>query len=169
MADVRHDRTCQIAERGSCTPTAARGKGATVTQLLAAAISALVAGVVAFVVARTNARSALVAQEQRLRTELDNTLAAQQHRLETELRTEFMAEEALRRLLLETRPLRTFTAIKRRVRGFEDDELRQLLVRAGALCYERRRDKAELWGLRERTEEKRRQDADEVTPDDELD
>jgi len=124
---------------------------------------------VSFIVARANARSALAAQEQRLRTELTNALAVQQRRLETELRTQFMAESALRSLLLEAQPLRTFTAIKKRVKGFQDPELRQLLVRAGALSYEWRGDKAELWGLRERTEGARQQDAEDVMANDQLD
>jgi hypothetical protein len=140
-----------------------------VSQLLGAVISALVAGAVAFLVARANARSALAAQEKRLRTELDNALEVQQRRLETELRTQFMAESALRSLLQEAEPLRTFTAIQRRVKGFREEELRQLLVRAGALSYERRSDKAELWGLRERTERARTQDGTQVVPGDSLD
>jgi len=48
-----------------------------------------------------------------------------------------MAEVAIRSLL---RPkeweLRSFGAIKRRMGGFDDDELRRLLVRAGALSFE---------------------------------
>ena len=80
----------------------------------------------------------------------------QKSRLREELRTEFMAEAAIRDLLLhETWPLRSFSVIKKRVRGFEDNELRQLLIRAGAVCFE---DKAgeEMWGLRTRNEDKLR-------------
>jgi hypothetical protein len=78
----------------------------------------------------------------------------QKSRLREELRTEFMAETAIRDLLLhETRSLRSFSVIKKRVRGFDDDELRRLLIRAGAICFE---DKAseEMWGLRTRNEDR---------------
>ena len=34
--------------------------------------------------------------------------------------------------------------------GKPKDELRKLLIRSGALCFERRDDGEELWGLRER-------------------
>lgn len=75
-------------------------------------------------------------------------------RLRTELRTEFMAEEAIRRLLTDKNwTLRRFDEIKRRLRGFEDDDLRRLLVRAGAVAFDRKSDGEEMWGLRERNAE----------------
>ena len=37
--------------------------------------------------------------------------------------------------------------IKKRLGGFGDDELRKLLVRAGAVRAFRNKDGAELWGL----------------------
>ncbi len=80
----------------------------------------------------------------------------QKSRLREELRTEFMAEAAIRDLLLhDTWSLRSFSVIKKRVRGFEENELRQLLIRAGAICFD---DKAgeEMWGLRIRNENKLR-------------
>ena len=62
-----------------------------------------------------------------------------------------MAEEAIRALLNhEDWKLRSFEAIKRRVKGFDDKELRQLLVRAGAVAFERGADGEEMWGLRDR-------------------
>ncbi len=97
--------------------------------------AALIAGGVSVVVAGVTAVAAARREERRIRAEL---------------RTEFMAEEALRALLLDPRwKLRTFASIKQRVRGFDDRELRQLLIRSGALCFEAQ-DGAELWGLRER-------------------
>jgi hypothetical protein len=78
-------------------------------------------------------------------------LAAQEARLRTELRTEFMAEEGIRLLLEhEDWTLRSFEEIKRRIRGFDDAELRKLLVRAGAVAFDRSGDGAEMWGLRAR-------------------
>jgi hypothetical protein len=80
------------------------------------------------------------------------TFRLQEMRLRTELRTEFMAEEAIRSLLLHKDwELRSFDAIKRRVGGFADEQLRQLLVRAGALSFQGEGGK-ELWGLKERNE-----------------
>jgi hypothetical protein len=82
------------------------------------------------------------------------TSRLQAERLRTELRTQFMAEEAIRQLLLHDEwRQRSFTAVKRRVGGFSDDELRQLLVRAGALRFEGS-DGDELWGLRERNQDR---------------
>lgn len=101
--------------------------------------TALVAGVVSLVVALITALA---------------TGLQQRHQLRAELRTEFMAEEAIRHLLLhEHWRLRTFETIAARIGGFEDDELRQLLVRSGAIRVFRAEDggsEVELWGLRER-------------------
>jgi len=56
-----------------------------------------------------------------------------------------IAEEAIRSLLLHPDwEVRSFAAIKRRVGGFDDDELRQLLVRAGVLSFQGEAGK-ELW------------------------
>jgi hypothetical protein len=91
--------------------------------------------VVAFITAGITAIAAFRAQESRLRTEL---------------RTEFMAEEAIRQLLLHDHwQLRSFDVIRSRIGGFDDDALRQLLVRSGAIRFTGR-DGQELWGLRDR-------------------
>ncbi len=101
-------------------------------------------------------------QEAKLRADAANAryaeeaaLRAQDARLRTELRTEFMGEEAVRRLLdNEDWTLRSFDEIRRRVRGFDDGELRKLLVRAGAVAFDRAEDGAEMWGLRERNRDR---------------
>lgn len=75
------------------------------------------------------------------------TFAIQERRLRTELRTEFMAEQAVKSLLETDRwTKRSFQEIKKRLGGFEDDELRKILVRAGAVRFESS-DGKELWGL----------------------
>jgi hypothetical protein len=58
-----------------------------------------------------------------------------------------MAENAAKSLLQDERwKKRSFKAIKNRLGGFEDNELRKILVRAGAISFES--DKGEeLWGL----------------------
>lgn len=75
------------------------------------------------------------------------TFAVQERKLKMELRTEFMAEQAAK-LLLQTDKWqkRSFEEIKKRLRGFGDDELRKILVRAGAVQFEGSQNK-ELWGL----------------------
>lgn len=78
------------------------------------------------------------------------TFYVQREKLRQELRTEFMAEQAIVQLL--SHPswnLRKFETIRRHVGGFEADELRRLLVRAGALRFEGD-DGSEIWGLRAR-------------------
>ena len=77
-----------------------------------------------------------------------STFQVQRSRLRAELRTEFMAEEAIQQLLnVEGWEQRSFEVIQRHIGGFDDDELRRLLVRAGALRF-RGQDGKELWGLR---------------------
>lgn len=81
------------------------------------------------------------------------TFAVQERRLRTELRTEFMAEQAAK-ILLETDrwKKRSFAEIKKRLAGFGDDDLRKILVRAGAVSFEAN-DGGELWGLISRNKE----------------
>lgn len=63
------------------------------------------------------------------------------------IRTEFMAEQVAKQLLeSEEWEKRTFEAIERRLGGFEKDELRKILVRAGAVRFEGQEGK-EFWGL----------------------
>ncbi len=68
------------------------------------------------------------------------------------LRTEFMAEQVARQLL-ESKDWqkRSFESIKKRLGGFSDDELRRILVRAGAVRFEGNKGD-ELWGLLSRNE-----------------
>lgn len=98
--------------------------------------------VVAFVSANIARKAAREAHEAQLQ--------AQEHRLRTEWKTEYMAEEAIHELLsIENWEQRRFGAIKFRIRGFSDNELRQLLVRAGAIALGGRGD-AEWWGLKDK-------------------
>lgn len=77
----------------------------------------------------------------------------QERRLRTQLRTEFMAEQAVKALLETDRwTKRSFAEIKKRLQGFGDDELRKILVRAGAIRFEASGD-VELWGLISRNKE----------------
>ncbi|MEO0375491.1 MAG: hypothetical protein AAF329_12870 [Cyanobacteria bacterium P01_A01_bin.17] len=99
----------------------------------------------------------LRAQEERSKAELlfqrmkfEEELRAQKVRLETEFATEESAEAAIRHLLeLHHLPYRSFPMIRHHIGGFEANELRRLLVRAGAVRF-MAADGTELWALRDR-------------------
>ncbi|MEY8239831.1 MAG: hypothetical protein RPT25_05775 [Cycloclasticus sp.] len=75
------------------------------------------------------------------------TFRVQEERLKKELKTEFMAEKIAKELLSNEKwTQRSFDAIKKRLGGFEDDELRKVLVRSGAVRFEGLNGE-ELWGL----------------------
>lgn len=77
------------------------------------------------------------------------TYYVQRQKLRHELRTEFMAESAIVRLLEHPQwKRRSFSHIKARLGGFGDDELRRLLVRAGAVSFHS--NDIEWWGLLKR-------------------
>lgn len=78
------------------------------------------------------------------------TFRAQERRLRREYRLEFMAENAARELLeCKQWEKRSFAQIKARLGGFSDDELRKVLVRAGAVKFKGANGE-ELWGLLKR-------------------
>ncbi|OGU71681.1 MAG: hypothetical protein A3H45_01185 [Ignavibacteria bacterium RIFCSPLOWO2_02_FULL_55_14] len=100
---------------------------------------------VSFVTAAITCVAGYVIQERKLRRDfqLDRD----------RLRTEYMAEQVARELLsFERWSKRSFAAIKRRLGGFEDDELRKILVRAGAVRFHGDHEE-ELWGLVSRNRE----------------
>src|SRR4051794_32124438 len=106
--------------------------------------SALIAGIVAVTVALLTSRT-------------------QERKLRAELRTEFMVEEAIRALLEHKQwEQRSFDAISRQIPGFEANELRRLLIRAGALCFPDGSG-GEWWGLRDRNQKSLGAAADEDT------
>jgi len=71
--------------------------------------------------------------------------------IERQYRLEFAAERVVNRLLTHSKwRLRTFEVIQHHLGGFEENELRKILVRAGAIRYNSKSGK-ELWGLLERT------------------
>lgn len=87
----------------------------------------------------------LVAQERELKASFE----AQERALRGAEWTQYRAEQAVLHLLqIEKWQLRSFREIKNRIGGFkDDDDLRQILVRAGAVKFVRNKDKAEMWGL----------------------
>ena len=111
-----------------------------------AIVAALVSAATAFLVALiTSGMSAWAA------------VRLQKDRLREELKLEFAAESAIRELLSQEKwKLRSFEAIQKRIPGFEKSELQKLLIRSGALRFERHEggEVTELWGLRERNWDK---------------
>jgi predicted membrane-bound mannosyltransferase len=89
------------------------------------------------------------------------TSRSQEKRLRTQLKLEHSVEAAIIELLGNRGwEMRSFKTIKHHIRGFEDDELRRFLVRAGAVAFQQQpsdrknddphRDdpeKLERWGL----------------------
>ena len=72
-----------------------------------------------------------------------------------QMRNEFALQrraDSLVRRLLKARgwELRSFKAIEKRVSGFDEHQLRRILIRAGAVRFERVSDGEEMWGLVER-------------------
>ncbi len=85
-------------------------------------------------------------QRAKLRSDFDNDVA--------QARTGFMAETVVRELLTQPNigPWRTFVMIRHHVGGFSDDELRKVLVRAGAIRF-RSLNGVELWALYDRVKQ----------------
>ena len=107
-------------------------------EIAAAIVSAVVSSIVSVFMAERTARREFERDVQRVRTE-------------------FMAERVARELLSDSRwQRRSFKQIERTLGGFQGDELRKILVRAGAIrSYHRRNGGAEeeFWGLRERVQQ----------------
>lgn len=73
--------------------------------------------------------------------------------LREQYKTEFMAEEAAKHYLSHANYTdRSFTELERRLGGYSGDDLRRLLVRAGAIRL-RRKDGSEWWRLLSRNDE----------------
>ncbi|MGD1848368.1 MAG: hypothetical protein ACFB10_23490 [Salibacteraceae bacterium] len=102
-----------------------------------AVVTAVSSGVVSYLV-----------QERKLQRELESLRAS--------YKTEYMAEEAARHFLSHKKFIdRSFEMLKESLGGWDDDEdeLRKILVRAGAI-RNIRKDGTEWWSLLERMDEK---------------
>lgn len=114
-----------------------------------AAVPGVPSSAVALVIALRNSRR----ETEREAEARKHAMEMQETRLRAQLRTEFMAEEAIVRLLRHRNcSKRSFEAIQARIGGFGDDELRRLLVRAGAVRFGNGKGE-EFWGLRDRNDE----------------
>lgn len=117
----------------------------------------LITILVSIATAAATALIAMLTTTSKLQKEFKDDYIRDQDRLRTMFRAESVA---LKLLNNENWKMRSFSAIKKRLGGFEDDELRQILVRAGAIRYEKNEagdnseDKNELWGLIDRNLDK---------------
>lgn len=109
-----------------------------------AALSSLfgvsVGGVISYQLQKARFKQDLILQKERFDQEL--------LLLREENKTDNVAEETIRYYLdHEGHLMRSFKHLSTKIAGFEEDELRRLLVRAGAVRFHRNEDKEEMWCL----------------------
>jgi hypothetical protein len=141
---------------------------AAATQAQGAIIVAIIAGVVAlataifaYLTARQTAKVAAEAAEHNaaISAEASRKTAAltaevarltSEEKLKREFQLEYAAERVARELMSDPRwSLRSLALLKIHLGGFDDDELRKILVRAGGIRFESKSG-YEIWGLLER-------------------
>jgi hypothetical protein len=81
------------------------------------------------------------------------TFLVQERKLRRDYQLEDSAQRVARALLQESWPLRSFKVIRHHLGGFEHEELRKILVRAGAIRF-MSKSGVELWGLLDRNRSK---------------
>lgn len=117
--------------------------------------------ILALVTAFVTASATLLSQRKKFQNELKLQHEQFQNELKRDfeldrekVRTEFMAEQVAKQLLeFKGWKQRSFKEIKGKLGGFEDNELRKILIRAGAVKFKRREDSEELWGLLSKNKE----------------
>jgi hypothetical protein len=81
------------------------------------------------------------------------TYRVQERKLQKEYQLQDSAQRVANALLSDSKwRLRSFKVIRHHLGGFEDDELRKLLVRAGAIRFKSKSGE-ELWGLIDRNKD----------------
>lgn len=87
-----------------------------------------------------------------LKAQFEGELAVQRARLDN--RDSYAAEQVAHALLMHPQwRLRSFSVIKSKLGGFEEERLRRILVQAGAVRFIRGADNVEYWGLLDRNQE----------------
>ena len=95
------------------------------------------------------------------------TIHLSRQRLEREYQLEFATEKVAHELMNHPEwTKRSFMVIKHHLHGFEDDELRKTLIRAGAIRFEDPKNRKELWGLLSRNTDSLGMMRDPDDPDD---
>ncbi|MFW8609894.1 hypothetical protein [Rhizobium beringeri] len=128
--------------------------------LVAGSVSLVVALISSFITLRVAAARGRIDEKiTKLKGEMDSDLARTKGELDAQLAEQkvrldnkvvFAAERVAHELMMdEGWKWRSFRVIKHHLGGFEDDELRKILVRAGAI-RSKAADDQELWGLLDR-------------------
>ncbi len=123
---------------------------------LAALIGTAFGGLITFLTQRQQQRHDLLIVKETHQSDLHKL--KEQHKADLNMlketyKTDFMAEETAKHFLShKTYTDRSFDVLRKHLGGFEDDELRKILVRAGAI-REFREDRSEWWRLLSRMEE----------------
>ena len=121
--------------------------------LIPAAVTAALVTLVGTLIGHVQQRNKFEREMEFQRRKLQEELQAQRARLVADFGTEISAEGAIRHLLeLTELPYRSFPMIRHHIGGFDANELRKLLVRAGAVRF-MAADGTELWALRDRVSE----------------
>lgn len=117
--------------------------------VLAAAVG-LIGGVATTVLSLRSERRKLKEELSFERSKFEEELVLQRAALKAEHGTEQSAEAAITNFLeIYDLPYRSFPMIRHHIGGFENNELRRLLVRSGAVRF-MAQDGTELWALRDR-------------------
>ena len=113
-------------------------------------IAALIAAATALITALITAIITFHFQRHKLDIDKERIDIAMKE-LQREHSLSYAAERVANALLSDEQwRLRTFDSLKRHLGGFEDDELRKVLVCSGAVRFFTKKTKTELWGLLER-------------------
>lgn len=113
---------------------------------LSSLLGVTVGGIVSYKLQKTRFKQDIAIQKERFDHELKL--------LKEENKTENVAEDTIRYYLKDDGHLqRTFKHLSTKIAGFEEDELRRLLVRSGAVRFHKKEDNEEMWCLVERLPE----------------
>ena len=87
-----------------------------------------------------------------MRKKLEKEIELSEAKLRHEYKAEFTVELAIQKLMRKGFALRSFSLIRYHIRGFDDDELKRMLLRSGCICF-RVIKGVEYWGLLEENED----------------
>ena len=117
-------------------------------------VAALISAATAVVTALVTALIAIRLQQHQLKVEHAKVNIALE-KLQREHSLSYEAEKVVHALLSDEQwPLRTFKTLQRHLGGFDEDELRRILVCSGAIRFITKESNTEVWGLLERNRDR---------------
>ena len=126
-----------------------QAEGAVIAAIIAGVV-ALVSAVFTFVTARQTAKDAAEASSKTAALSAEVSRLTNEEKLRREYQLEYASERVARELLMDKDwTLRSFEILSHHLAGFGDDDLRKVLVRAGAIRFTSKQGK-EVWGLLDR-------------------